>query len=656
MKTAGYATVVLLVAGPVAALVYVWFPGSDTDRELFAQADAAVAADSTTAVASPSPATADAQGHSAGSTKAGGDSSSAKATATAPEKPSDRAHQGSSKRSPSKMVEAQIAAMEAKEDAIFLPKHERTYLWTVEQRAFEFERHVLRKLAQAIENHDRALWKSLLHPNFGAKLPPVVVEKSFDSEFIRVDNWAGGPDAREVSRSDFLDALFALREPYTKVARIKFGVPRLQPVERGALEGPWVATVRLEIRGEVDGSSRGETILYADLRLARLTLESRSDKGWLERFDVTRLTNSVGPQPLLVDVAKERGLDPERFHDNWRPGAKNKVVTGGVFLNDYNQDDWLDVFITDLTGNALFRGGPDGKFVDVTYEAGLSEMGAGGSALFADLDGDGDEDLITGQGKFRFYRNQGDGTFKLIVQSSPMVISAVSVADYDNDGQVDIYLLGPAPMPFGSTSKAKSSSWIGDKTGLKNLLIHNLGNWQFEVVSKKTKTDGFGGSGFATAWLDVNNDGHPDMVTANELGENLYCLNQGDGTFRRLKLEGENPPGFSMGVSAGDYNNDGLVDLYIANMYSKAGSRVIGNVDASYYPEGDFDKMRGWVVGNALYRNLGNGRFENLGPSLMVHDAGFAYGSTFVDLDNDGWLDIYALAGFHSVSRTEPDG
>src|SRR5205823_3906499 len=150
--------------------------------------------------------------------------------------------------------------------------------------------------------------------------------------------------------------------------------------------------------------------------------------------------------------------------------------------------------------------------------------------------------------------------------------------------------------------------------------------------------------------------GWPDIYVINEFGSGVLLVNNGDGTFREHFLA-EGPSDFgSMGITCGSVENDGNIDIYCANMYSKAGSRVIGNVLPGTYDEAIMERMRHFVQGSQLWKNRGDLKFEPVGQKRQISAVGWAYGPALVDLDNDGFLDLYATAGFVSQSRTEPDG
>src|SRR5262249_16487133 len=161
-----------------------------------------------------------------------------------------------------------------------------------------------------------------------------------------------------------------------------------------------------------------------------------------------------------------------------------------------------------------------------------------------------------------------------------------------------------------------------------------MGNWQFEDVTAASGTAGGDRSTFSAVWLDANNDGWPDLYVPNEFGPGVLLVNQGNGTFREQLLVGGPSDFGSMGVTAGDIDKDGHIDLYVANMYSKAGSRVIGNLAPGTYPPDLMATLRSFVAGSQLHRNRGQLQFEQLGPKYQVAAVGWAYGPALVDLDN----------------------
>jgi len=301
------------------------------------------------------------------------------------------------------------------------------------------------------------------------------------------------------------------------------------------------------------------------------------------------------------------------------------------------------------------QGQRDGCFKDVTDATRLPALPPPGNhgsyAAFVDLDGDGWEDLIL---LGTVYRNEQGKFFKDYTQRCNLHLNAeatgVVAGDYDRDGNIDLYVTLPGV--------GKRESWLDGKSGRENgnQLFRNLGNWQFEDVTAKSNTAGGSRSVFSAVWLDANDDGWPDLYVPNEFGHGVLLVNQGDGTFREHTI-GKLPGDFgTMGITCGDVNNDGKIDLYLANMYSKTGARIIGNVKPGTYPDDIMAKMRRFVSGSQLYLNRGNLTFEPVSQSWQVNDVGWAYGPALFDLDNDGFLDVFATSGFMSFDRSEPDG
>ncbi len=224
------------------------------------------------------------------------------------------------------------------------------------------------------------------------------------------------------------------------------------------------------------------------------------------------------------------------------------------------------------------------------------------------------------------------------------------VADYDRDGKLDLYAT--------RTGSGTDRSWLEGRSGpdAGNHLFRNKGNWQFEDVTKASGTDGDFRSTFTAVWLDANDDGWPDLHVPNEFGNGVLLENRGDGTFRPHPL-GPGPVDFgTMGIAAGDVDNDGRIDLYCANMYSKAGRRIIGNLSSGVYQESVMAQMRRFVAGSQMHLNKEDFRFEQAGERLQVNAVGWAYGPALADLDNDGWLDVFGTAGQISRDRSRPDG
>jgi hypothetical protein len=617
---------------------------------------------------------------------------------------------------------------------LVLDDAEREYLWQIEHHGLVLARHGFGPLAEALSRGDQDAFRNLLAPDFIAVIPDDPREVRLDADFAhvlrrefvgRISNPSGTPDGLEIRptkagrpcASEFIARLMEYRRLFSsgKPPKVKLALMSLRPEKREDRNGLWQGTCQLRMWGETAGGmlSRplgdlrasqqlgeprkhaihatqvstgtdggpGEVIVYLGFRIARPTEETLTKGKWLHGCSVNQSQIAHAPAPLMREVTAERGIDVRDFHDNW-PTQSTKTTTGGVYLCDYDRDGILDMLITDVNRHALYKGLPGGKFRDVTTEVGLPLAfpdlpGMAIMAAFVDLDGDGWEDLILGD---RIYRNEGGHRFIDCTGRTnlrlPRDAAGIAVADFDRDGRIDLYVARPG--------RDKADAWLEGKSGdpKGNQLWRNLGNWRFEDVTATSGTEGGHRSTGTAVWFDANNDGWPDLYVINEFGNGVLLLNQGDGTFREQLLV--NGPGDfgSMGATCGDIDNDGNIDLYVANMYSKAGNRVIGNLKPGTYPADVMAKMRQFVTGSQLYRNLGakavrtaagsggtfqtcttaqspsrlTPSFEPLAAQYQVAGIGWAYGAALIDLDNDGWLDLYTTCGFISQSRTEPDG
>ena len=218
------------------------------------------------------------------------------------------------------------------------------------------------------------------------------------------------------------------------------------------------------------------------------------------------------------------------------------------------------------------------------------------------------------------------------------------VADYDRDGKLDLYVT-PGRDQDGDLDRAARAA------ARPQPALAEPGNWQFAGRHESSGASGGDRSTFTAVWLDADEDGWPDLYVPNEFGSGVLLVNQRDGTFREQRSPDPGDFG-TMGVTAGDFDNDGHIDIYAGNMYSKAGNRVIGNLWPGTYPEPIMARLRSFTTGSQLHRNLGGLKFEQIGRELQVADVGWAYGPALADLNNDGWLDIYATCGFISRPAT----
>ncbi|RMD99727.1 MAG: T9SS C-terminal target domain-containing protein [Calditrichaeota bacterium] len=319
-------------------------------------------------------------------------------------------------------------------------------------------------------------------------------------------------------------------------------------------------------------------------------------------------------------------------------GLFQAIQTNGVAVADYNNDGFLDIYFVTrapstsnpfISGgaNLLYKNNGDGTFTEVAEQAGVQgidgrsvepNLAENYGAAWGDFDNDGDVDLyLTNKGVDELYENLGDGTFRNITHSARMdsiIRESTSAAwfDYDNDGLLDLYVCA-----YGKYGVVPSSA---------NVLYHNLGNGTFVDVAAKA---GVADPGFTytTMIFDANQDGWQDVYCVNDFGANHFYLNLGNGTFREATKEfGLENEGHGMGATLGDYNNDGLLDLYLTNIAD--------------------DPVEEW---NPLFKQVQAGKFVDVSRQVGTQTAGWGWGVEFLDFDLDGFLDIYAVNGFYGV-------
>ena len=331
------------------------------------------------------------------------------------------------------------------------------------------------------------------------------------------------------------------------------------------------------------------------------------------------------------------GIDHWRDRLDWRFGIE---VSGphGLAVGDVNGDGLDDVYVCETGGlpNRLLVQQADGGVADVSKEAGVDFLEATHSALLVDWDNDGDQDLILSAGRrVFFYANDGQAHFvQKAVAQSDSVARSLAAADYDDDGDLDVYICGYFSHSGDSVGIGRPMPYHDANNGVENHLLANLGNWRFEDV---TEAVGLAVNNrrfsYAASWEDFDNDGDMDLYVANDFGRNNLYQNH-EGVFQDIAVNaGVEDISAGMSVSWADYNQDGLMDIYVGNMFSSAGNRIAyqrqfrEGLDA-----GANQVMKRHARGNSLFQNRGDGTFQDVTLAAGVNMGRWAWSSHFADV------------------------
>ncbi|MBI4462875.1 MAG: VCBS repeat-containing protein, partial [Acidobacteria bacterium] len=357
--------------------------------------------------------------------------------------------------------------------------------------------------------------------------------------------------------------------------------------------------------------------------------------------------SAAGPPATVqfTDVTRAAGID-----FRLRCGSPEKryimeAMCGGIAFLDYDNDGWMDIFL--LNGSSLedmqrgshpasklYRNHRDGTFTDVTEPAGLLRRGWGMGVAVGDYDHDGWTDLyLTYFGGAVLYRNQGDGTFGDVTKEAGVDNggrwgTSAAFGDYDQDGDLDLYVVNYLEVDL------KENPWCGLKEkgiraycepnrfpGQPDALYRNEGDGRFTDVTRAAGVYNPGGKGLGVVWGDYDNDGRLDIYVANDSTENFLYHNRGDGTFEELgfmagvAVSEHGVAENGMGTAFGDWNDDGWLDLVVTNFANQT---------------------------NTLYRNDQNGFFSDVTTESKTGHVSYPFlgwAVEFLDYDNDTYLD-----------------
>lgn len=493
--------------------------------------------------------------------------------------------------------------------------------------------------------------KTLFSSDFRGDLPSVPLPSKPDGR--GVSTWRLEDPGPPLSAQAWLAGYLELLSPLRDVTDVRWKVKKAEfGAARGALK------LSLTISG----------VENRQIPRARRTLvmlfdgeASPGPKGWL--LSKLRYRRGSGKairaeRSFFTDVTSSVGVERQapRFG---RPGNESFRWKGGA-LGDIDGDGLTDLFLLGGDKNHLFRNRGDGGFDDVAAEWGVAQPAGDGGVLLVDLDGDDDLDLVIGQGGWTdgktvegrplaLLENVG-GRFKDRTPTSPgwdksAITKAftITAADIDGDSDLDLYVVGYNPR-----DRQLPTNWIRAEGGGRNLLLINEGGWRFrEAAAERGVSDDRWS--YAASFADFDADGDADLYVANDYGANSLFVNDGKGHFTdQAQARGVEDLGNGMGVTWGDVDADGTLDLYVGNMSSSAGKRILERLAPSQGGQTKKELFK-LAAGNSLFRGDGKGGFKRVSQQECgCLSTSWTWGEAFLDVDLDGRDDIFVANGFIS--------
>lgn len=426
-------------------------------------------------------------------------------------------------------------------------------------------------------------------------------------------------------------------------------------------------SIRYEIVGTAKNEAREQRIGSWQIRWLR----DESSQWKAIQWTALEETVSRAAGPIFLDITSHALGHTNSYRDQllhgadyWRTvldGAIGVDVYGnnGLAVGDFDNDGLDDLYVCQPAGlpNRLYRNRGDGTFEDVTENSGVGVLDFTACALFADFQNRGLQDLLVvcATGPLLFV-NEGNGRFSLkrdafqFARAPQGAFTHAALADYDHDGRLDVYFC-LYNYYQGLDQYRYPVPYFDARNGPPNYIFHNEGNGTFldrtEAAGLNVENDRYS---FACCWGDSTGNGWPDLYVVNDFGRNNLYRNKGDGTFVAVSNDAQvDEVGAGMSACWVDFDNDGKQDIYAAGMWVAAGMRVF---EDSHFHSGQPETIRSLyrrhMTGNSMYRNQGDGTFENVASQAGVEMGRWSWSTDAWDFDNDGYPDLYVANGYLS--------
>jgi Flp pilus assembly protein TadD/peroxiredoxin len=477
-------------------------------------------------------------------------------------------------------------------------------------------------------------------------------------------------DKPALSKKDFLGKWSASMSAFSKLFTAEFQVTGIQSGSPSLSSSDNLGSLVTRVRYEFVGEGAN----FREQRVGNWNLDwEQLSSGEFRLRDWKMLDEMRGRSfsPIFVDIAPQAFAGASSFSkqllpgtDYWRTvldGASGIDIYGhnGISVGDIDGNGLDDLYICQPSGlpNRLYRNLGNGTFEDITEASGVGILENSACALFADIDNDGRQDLIVvrasgpllflNDGGGKFHQKQNAFQFANPPQGT---FTGAAIADYDRDGWLDIYFCLYSYYQ-GTDQYRYPCPYFDAENGPPNFLMRNRRDATFVDVTREAglhvNNSRFS---FCCGWGGPDNNQWPDLYVVNDFGRKNLYRNNGDGTFTDIAEEaGVQDVGAGMSVSWLDYDNDGKFDLYVADMWTAAGSRVsrqeLFQKRASEEARALYRKH---AMGNSIFHNQGAGRFEDRSGRSGAAMGRWSWSSDAWDFDHDGFPDLYVANGMVS--------